>query len=405
MLAVLPIMIMLPFAKSELNAFAAGDAVEGIIADLPSVFPIALLGYFAMLTGGSLWHIRSGLGLRRSAIVVLDIVPRCSMMLMSSGTLLIFQTLLCSFLQVLILAIYFTQSGFGFDLRAYTFANPSFRPVVLVVSNYSIIIASHCLARYVDTKERTLLACTLLLTFGLVFFGARGNILTIYLYILICYLIKLRNKISLIRVISLAAVMILAGLYLGIARSGEYSLAQLFGSLAILLFYGNTFSDLRDFTWVYSKWDHVFWGGKTYLAALMAFIPRVASQFRDTWGLGVATSSTVGLDPQIHPGLRPSVFGEGYFNFGLLGVIAIGLMLGIISQRVDLDVKRAMAARQPSMRRAFASTMMLGVAGSLAITAGFSSLFVLGGVYGLSWFFLGLLKLLNVPASSINTAE
>jgi hypothetical protein len=64
-----------------------------------------------------------------------------------------------------------------------------------------------------------------------------------------------------------------------------------------------------------------------------------------------------------------------------------------------------MAARQPSMRRAFASTMMLGVAGSLAITAGFSSLFVLGGVYGLSWFFLGLLKLLNVPASSINTAE
>jgi len=40
------------------------------------------------------------------------------------------------------------------------------------------------------------------------------------------------------------------------------------------------------------------------------------------------------------------------------------------------------------MRRAFASTMLLNVAGALAITAGFSGLYVLGGIYVFSWFCL-----------------
>jgi hypothetical protein len=49
----------------------------------------------------------------------------------------------------------------------------------------------------------------------------------------------------------------------------------------------------------------VFWGGKTYLAALTSFVPRFASSFQDTWGLGAATGATVGFDPHVHPGLRP----------------------------------------------------------------------------------------------------
>src|SRR5258708_1058605 len=142
---VLPNMIMLPFSKSELNAPVVGLDFAAVVAALPNVFLIALLGYFGILAGGFAWRIRIGLGTRKLAVKLLDILPQCSMMLMSSRGLLVFHSLICLLLQIVILAIYFSHDGFGFDLRHYTFANPALRPVALVASNYSIIIASHCL--------------------------------------------------------------------------------------------------------------------------------------------------------------------------------------------------------------------------------------------------------------------
>jgi len=395
LICVFPNMIMLPFARSELNAIVLGRDLSAVVSVLPTVYLITLLGFFSVIAGGGLWRLQLGLGARRAAASVLSLIPRASLMLMSSRSVLVFHAGLCLLLQLSILAVYFSQSGFAFDLRAFTFANPALRPVALVISNYSVLIASHCLARYVDRRERILLACTLLLTLGLVFFGARGNLVSIYINILLCYLVKLRSRISLFRIIVLIAGITCFGFYLGNARSGDFSLSGLFGSLAFLLLYGNNFSDLRDFAWVYSSWDHVFWAGKTYLAALLSFVPRFASQFRDTWGLGVATATTVGFDPQVHPGLRPGMFGEGFFNFGLFGVVAVGLMLGIILRRVDLDVKLAFASSTPSMMEAFASTMLLELAGCIAVSAGFSGLYVLVGIYFFSWLCLSAQRFLQ----------
>ncbi len=383
---VFPNMIMLPFARSGLNVIVLGRDLDAVVAAVPTVFLITLLGYFAILVGSKLWRLSTGLGFRKATARVLDIVPRCSMMLMSSRAVLEFQAGVCLLLQFVILTLYFSANGFAFDLRAYTFENPTLRPVALIISNYSIVIASHCLARYIDTKERILLLCTMSLTFGLVFFGARGNLLAIYMSILLCYFVKLRDKITLLRIAGLMGTILIAGFYLGSLRAGSYSLAGFFGTFVDLVFYGNTFSDLRDFAWVYSAWNHVFWGGKTYLAAALSFVPRFASHFRDTWSLGAMTAATAGFDPEVHPGLRPGVFGEGFFNFGLPGAIAIGLMLGIILRRVDSDVKRALSCGQPSMMKAFASTMLVGVATTLAVSAGFSGLYILAGIYAFSWF-------------------
>ncbi len=395
LVCVFPNMIMLPFARSELNFLVLGKDLYPVVAALPTVYLITLAGYFAVLLGGGLWRVRAGLGLRQATQKALDIVPRASMMLMSSRSALVFQAGLCFLLQMGILALYFSQSGFAFDLRAFTFANPALRPVALLISTYSIVIASHCLARYIDYKERILLGCTLLLTFGLIFFGARGNLLGIYLNVLLCYLVSRRNSISLLRIVSLIAGITVFGFYLGNARSGDFSLSGLMGSLAFLLLYGNNFSDLRDFAWVYSAWDHKFWAGKTYLAALLAFVPRFASQFRDTWGLGVATATTVGFDPQVHPGLRPGMFGEGFFNFGLFGAVAVGLMLGLMLRRIDVDVKKALSSARPSMMKAFASTQLLAVAGCIAVSAAFSGLYVLAGIYLFSWLCLRVQRMFH----------
>ncbi len=382
---VLPNMLMLPFAKSELNIISVGNDMPGIIEVLPTVFLISLLGYVAILAGGGLWRLQAGLGIRKTAINLLDVVPKCSRLLMSSRSVLVFQSLVCVILQVSILGYYFSHNGFGFSLREYTFENPSLRPIALLISNYSIIIASHSLARYIDTKERILLMCTLMQTLGLVFFGSRGSLLSIYFTVLLCYFMKRRTSISLLRIAGIGLVLIIIAFYLGVVRSGDYAVDNFWVGLIVVVLYGNNFSDLRDFAWVYSKWDNVLWHGKTYLAAVLSFVPRFASTFRDNWALGVATSSTAGLDPQVHPGLRPGIFGEGFFNFGILGVVVMGLMFGIILRRVDLDVKLALTSSPRPMRMAFASTIMLGIALTLVITSGFSSLYILAGVYAFSW--------------------
>lgn len=382
---ILPNMIMLPFAKSDLNVLVLGTDLSAVVAALPRVWLVALAGYVSILAGGALWRLQAGLGMRQDVSRVLDILPRCSMMLMSSRRILVFQSLLCLALQALILALYFSSSGFAFDLRSYTFENPTLRPVALVISNYSIVLASHCLARYLDTKERILLVCTFGLTFGLVFFGARGNLVAIYLNVLLCYFVMMRTRVSLFRITIMMSIAVLFGFYLGSVRAGEYSVSGFFASFATLLLYGNTFSDLRDFAWVYANWDHVFWAGKTYIAAITSFVPRFASHFRDTWAVGAATAATVGFDPQVHPGLRPGIFGEGFFNFGVLGAVVVGLLFGFIVRRVDLDVKGAFASARPSMMKAFASTMLLSLAGCVAISAGFSGLYTLAVIYAFTW--------------------
>lgn len=393
LICILPNCLLLPFAKSDLNAIVLGRDLGAVVEVVPTVFLITLFGYFAVLLGGELWRLKLGLGVRKMAIRVLEVGPACSRMLMASRNFLLLQAMLCLVLQVLLLFFYFSQNGFGFDLRQYTLTHPELRPVALLVSTYSVVVGSHCVARYYDTKERVLLTCALAITFGLLFFGARSNILSIYMNFFLCYLILRRSRIGLFRLTGVISMIILFGLYMGSVRAGQYSLRQFVEVLVALLFYGNTFSDLRDFSWVYSHWNHVFWGGKTYLAAIGSFVPRFASEFRDTWGLGVVTATTVGFDPHVHPGLRPGVFGEGFFNFGWLGVAAIGVMLGIVFKRVDIDVKSSLTAAKPSMMRAFASTMLIGVAGALAITAGFSGLYILTLIYVFSWVGLQALHL------------
>jgi hypothetical protein len=93
--------------------------------------------------------------------------------------------------------------------------------------------------------------------------------------------------------------------------------------------YGNTFSDLRDFAWVLSSWNHKPFYGKTYASAFISFIPTTYSSFRTKWGIGRVTAKLGGFVPKFHPGLRPGAFGEPYLNFGIPGVILMGILLGI----------------------------------------------------------------------------
>ena len=397
LVCVMPNMLMFPFAGSEGNALVLGQDYEAVAAAVPTVFVVTMVGYLAVLAGGSLWRLHVGVGARHAAEKLLAILPRCSMMMMSTRSILVFQALLCLTMQAGILAFNYSQNGFNFNLRSLGFENPTLRPIIQIISFYSSIIGSHCLARYVDRKETMLLVCNVALAFGLLLFGSRGGLLTIYIGVGICSFIKLREKLSVTRLVFIACVIVAAVLYLGNVRAGQYSISQVFANAIFLVLYGDNFSDLRDFAWVYSAWNHSFWFGRTYLAALIAFVPRVASSFRDIWGIGAATAATVGFDPQVHPGLRPGSFGEGYFNFGMVGVVAVGMMMGLIFRRVDIDVKRVFASSSPSMMKAFASTMLLNVAATCAMSVNSSTLYVMTGVYAISWLCLQIQRIVVVP--------
>jgi hypothetical protein len=104
----------------------------------------------------------------------------------------------------------------------------------------------------------------------------------------------------------------------------------------------------------------------------------------------------VGFDAQVHPGLRPGSFGEGFRNFGIFGVVGVGFLLGIITRRVDIDVKRALTLPHPSMIKAFASTSLLGIAGAIAISVNLSGLYVLAGIYFFSWVCLQVTQLFQL---------
>ena len=398
LLCILPNFIMLPFARSELNATVLQQDTLAVIDAVPQVFLITTAGFVAFLFGGMVWRVRLGVGLRQAVEGAMEVIPHCSRMLMSSRTVLIVQSVVCLLCQGAMIATYFAHDGFGFDLRGYTFRNTSLRPVALGISTYSVVLASHSFARYLERRERPLLLCVVLLSFGLLFFGSRGNILGIFINTTICYLILLRRRVRLTKLIGITTMVVLTGLYLGRVRGGEYSPTVFFTMLVALIFYDNNFTDLRDFAWVYSKWNHEFWWGETYWAAILSFVPRFLSNFRNTWAIGVIVDTTVGLDPEVHPGLRPSAFGEGYFNFGLIGVVVVGLILGAATRRVDIDVKKYLSGPSPSITAAFASTMLLSVAANFSISGNFSGFYLLVIIYVISWGLLLFIRTLQTGA-------
>lgn len=397
---VVPYMSMLPFANNPLNSLIVGQDFQAVVSATPFVFLFALAGYFSLFAGGALWNLHLGVGLRRTTARVLDVVPSGSMMLMSSRELLILLSGVCFAAQLAILAVYFSTQGFGFNLRAYTFENPSIRPVAQMAALSSMIVAAHCFARYLEKKEKSVLSAGILLIFGLLFFGQRGNIIFACLNVALCYVMMRRTTIGLFRAVAIGAGSVLLILYLGSVREGDYSPAAFVTSLVFLIFFGNNLCDLRDFAWMYSHWDHQLWLGRTYLAGLMTFVPRSASNFREIWTFGVATGRTVGLDTETHPGLKPGQFGEAYFNFGLLGVIIFGVLMGIIVRRADLGAKAALQPAPPSIMQAFAYASLINVAACLNTSAALPGMYALVALYLLAWLYLRARSLVLPRASS-----
>jgi len=209
------------------------------------------------------------------------------------------------------------------------------------------------------------------------FFGTRGSSVVTLAIAIFCIFAANRSR-KFGRAAIFAAIAAVGGILVSILRGGgdtDVSVA----AVGAQFFYGNTFSDVRDFAWMLSGWDENFALGKTYLSGFFSFIPSSIFPARSAFGWSNFSASVTGMDLEVHPGFRPGAFGEAYFNFGLLGVVLVaffaGGVLGAISRKAQVA-----ATASPGSREALITVatcfLFMGFIPHFFFTAGFFGFYV-----------------------------
>jgi oligosaccharide repeat unit polymerase len=182
--------------------------------------------------------------------------------------------------------------------------------------------------------------------------GTRGaSIETLFVFV-VCLIIVYRYKNLAAFTLSIVGFVTIA-IAIGILRStadGNDSV-DILQTVSYQIFYGNNFSDFRDYAWILSGFDGHFYHGMTYLAGYMALVPSFISEFRNDFRMGIITSTLAGLDPQFHAGLRPTLFGEAYLNFGISGVVFIATLFGYYFGKLQMWVHDNLQPNRMGLRK------------------------------------------------------
>jgi oligosaccharide repeat unit polymerase len=390
--------IMLPFSRSDLNFIALGAGLLKRTQDhVNEAYLISTFGYLAMLAGGELWRVRLGIGLRELFSRLIELPAKASLLVLRSEVLLIVHGILALSIIFCVLIYYFKTSGFGFNLGGFLLVTPALRPIAQFATFYSVLVGSYCLARYSEYKEPPMIGIVILLTLGLLFFGSRTALVNIFMLPALVLFIKLGRRLNLAVLAIGVSVLLFVVFLLDALRRPSFSLSAVSSGLLLNIFYGNSFSDTRDFAVILSFWDGHYFLGKTYLAGLFAFVPRFLSTFRDTWSIGVVTATMAGFSPTEHAGLRVGLFGEAYFNFGLGAVLLLGLFIGASIRLVDLRVKQSVAAMPRSGLRAYSYFVILTVVSVAENTSIASTLYSILMIFAASWLTIRVFKFLKLP--------
>jgi len=150
-------------------------------------------------------------------------------------------------------------------------------------------------------------------------------------------------------------------------------------------FTGDNLIDVRDASWVISRWDFEPLMGKTYLGGLVSMMPSGLFPQKKEWHLGLTGVRIVGWDPETHFGLRITFFGESFLNFGLAGVITLGLVLGVLFGTLLRAVHQAAEKRPPCLHYNLKLVVLMEMCMPLANTSDAFTFWALCGFLLLQW--------------------
>jgi hypothetical protein len=379
---VLPILIQYPFTFSPINGLTIGaENYAHYRAQVDSAFLITLAGWAAILAGYATFGRRE----RESEFLPLTLV--------GSGLRVWSQNVflqLSSVFILLLFALLFALGMLGAEgARNIAQSLPALRPIYNIAHVLLPLTIAIGLFVGVQRHRRFILALAVLNIALAILTGARsaafgGLLLGVLVVLIHASLLRRLTIARALLLVPMAFAFLLLAVYLGDIREGQYNLFRTIATLGIKLFYGNNFSDLRDFAWVKSYWDGEYFLGRTQIAGFLAFIPSALSSFRAEWNWGVVTTTLAGLDPTITPGLRAGAFGEMYFNFGLVGVLLAGFLNGYFVRRVHNVCLRAARTLPPydARMRILAGMVAISLVGALMNTAGFFSFYITVAVLG-----------------------
>ncbi|GAB3983824.1 hypothetical protein GCM10028806_57750 [Spirosoma terrae] len=389
----IPVLVMYPFSSSILNIWTVWGLsnLYTIESKVNEAYIITLLGFSGVYIGKFAYDIKRPIKAFEIIIAFFaNTLGRFFLKIAQSQR--ISRYFACIYIFVLFsFVVFIATAGLITNPREFFMLNTKYAPIyTFILSTFDVVfyILSTRVLQY--GKRNDLFLFSTLILFGF-FLGVRAPLILNSLSFGVLYVIYKKNgylPISKVLLTIFFTLIIVMGLSFIRNSNKGYDLNFEIAAQAFLpeIFYGNTFSDIRDFSWVLGYWNGDLYWGLSYFAAIVSFIPSSLYPIRDLYGIGKITVNTAGLDASTHPGLRMGMFGEMYINFGLIGVIAFGIMWGYIQRRLDVLTKR------------FSSNGNVIRAGSVLIYSSFISYFtVSAGFWGfyITIFLLVILYLIS----------
>ena len=337
----IPVLVMYPFSSSSLNMLTVGyQNIDAIERSINEAYLVTITGFGAAYAGKYVYdHFRPLFGVEMLIAPFATTLGKCYVAVTTNPNVsrvfaLIYILMMSAFIGFMI------STGSLTNPREFFMLNTQYRPIytfILSTFEVSFLIISTRALQYNKTTDKLLIATLVLFGF---FLGVRAPLFLHGLSFGVLYVLYRKKgylppaKVGIFILATLFLIMLFAFVRNN-SRGNDLDFSIALASFIPDIFYGNTFSDVRDFSWVLGYWNREHYWGMSYLAASLSFIPSYIYPIRDVYGIGKITVITAGLDPTLHPGLRMGLFGEMYLNFGLVGVLLFGFVWGYIQRRVD----------------------------------------------------------------------